>query len=97
MRTIAARYRAAVVGRLPVRLIAAVLRPASRTTGKQIVRWLRRLITAIRTNWPRVEIMLRADSHYCRRRPKATYTPPASGCTIAIGKQYPGILMNYPG
>ncbi len=47
------------------RMIAAVLRPASRPTGKQIVRWLHRLITAIRGNWPRVEIMLRADSHYC--------------------------------
>ncbi len=47
------------------RMIAAVLRPASRPTGKQIVRWLHRLITAIRGNWPRVQIMLRADSHYC--------------------------------
>ncbi len=47
------------------RMIAAVLRPACRPTGKQIVRWLHRLITAIRGNWPRVQIMLRADSHYC--------------------------------
>ncbi len=47
------------------RMIAAVLRPASRPTGKQIVRWLHRLITAIRGNWPQVGIMLRADSHYC--------------------------------
>ena len=47
------------------RMIAAVLRPASRPSGKQIVRWLHRLITAIRSHWPRVEIMLRADSHYC--------------------------------
>ena len=47
------------------RMIAAVLRPASRPTGRQIVRWLQRLITALRSNWPRVEIMLRADSHYC--------------------------------
>jgi len=47
------------------RMIAALLRPARRPTGKQIVRWLRRLIAAIRGNWPRVQIMLRADSHYC--------------------------------
>lgn len=47
------------------RMIAAVLRPACRPTGKQIVRWLHRLVTAIRANWPRVQIMLRADSHYC--------------------------------
>jgi Transposase DDE domain group 1 len=26
---------------------------------------LRRLLRAIRTNWPRTKIMLRADSHYC--------------------------------
>ena len=47
------------------RMIAAVLRPASRPTGRQIVAWLRRLIAALRANWPRVEILLRADSHYC--------------------------------
>lgn len=47
------------------RMIAAVLRPASRPDGRQIVAWLRRLIAAIRGNWPRVEILLRADSHYC--------------------------------
>jgi hypothetical protein len=47
------------------RMIAAVLRPASRPSGKQIVRWLHRLISAIRGHWPRVVIMLRADSHYC--------------------------------
>jgi hypothetical protein len=47
------------------RLIAALLRPARRPKGRQIVFWLRRLIGAIRDNWPRVEILLRADSHYC--------------------------------
>jgi len=47
------------------RMIAAVLRPASRPTGRQIVAWLRRLMATIRANWPRVEILLRADSHYC--------------------------------
>ena len=29
------------------------------------MKWLRRLITALRQHWPRLEIMLRADSHYC--------------------------------
>jgi Transposase DDE domain group 1 len=47
------------------RMIAALLRPARRPKGRQIVFWLRRLIAAIRDNWPRVEILLRADSHYC--------------------------------
>jgi hypothetical protein len=47
------------------RMVAAVLRPACRPSGRQIVKWLRRLLEAIRANWPRVEIMLRGDSHYC--------------------------------
>lgn len=47
------------------RMIAAVLRPACRPDGRQIVKWLRQPIAEIRANWPRVEIMLRADSHYC--------------------------------
>src|SRR6195952_3121041 len=47
------------------RMIAALLRPACRPSGRQIVFWLRRLIAALRENWPRVEILLRADSHYC--------------------------------
>jgi Transposase DDE domain group 1 len=47
------------------RMIAALLRPACRPSGRHIVFWLRRLIAALRDNWPRVEILLRADSHYC--------------------------------
>ncbi|EQD42795.1 transposase, IS4 family protein, partial [mine drainage metagenome] len=47
------------------RMVAALLRPACRPSGRQIVFWLHRLIAALRANWPRVEILLRADSHYC--------------------------------
>ena len=47
------------------RMVTAVLRPACRPKGAEIVKWLRRLITAIRCHWPRTEIMLRGDSHYC--------------------------------
>ena len=47
------------------RMLAAVLRPACRPKGSQIVKWLRRLIDAIRSHWPRTAIMLRGDSHYC--------------------------------
>lgn len=46
------------------RFVAAVLRPARRPAGREIAGHLRRLIRAIRTNWPRVEILVRADSHY---------------------------------
>jgi hypothetical protein len=47
------------------RMVAAVLRPACRPSGRQIVKWLRRLITVLHAHWPRVQIMLRGDSHYC--------------------------------
>jgi len=47
------------------RLVAAVLRPARRPDGREILALLRRLVTRIRGNWPRVEILLRGDSHYC--------------------------------
>jgi hypothetical protein len=47
------------------RMVAAVLRPACRPSGRQIAKWLRRLLAAIRVNWPRTAIMLRGDSHYC--------------------------------
>jgi Transposase DDE domain group 1 len=47
------------------RFVAAVLRPARRPGGKEIRAFLRRLLRAIRANWPRTEILLRGDSHYC--------------------------------
>ena len=48
------------------RFVAALLRPAKRPSGKEARAFLRRLLRAIRANWPRAEILLRADSHYCR-------------------------------
>jgi Transposase DDE domain group 1 len=47
------------------RLVASVLRRAQRPSGREIVTLLRRLIGPLRANWPRVEILLRGDSHYC--------------------------------
>lgn len=47
------------------RFVTCVLRPARRPGGKEIKPFLRRLLRAIRSNWPRTEILLRADSHYC--------------------------------
>src|ERR1700687_5263529 len=45
--------------------ITTVLRPAKRPGGKEIRAFLRRLLRAIRANWPNIRILLRADSHYC--------------------------------
>ena len=47
------------------RFVTAVLRPAKRPSGKEVRAFLRRLLRAIRANWPKTEILLRADSHYC--------------------------------
>jgi hypothetical protein len=47
------------------RLVAALLRPARRPKGAESAAHLRRLIREIRKHWPRTEILLRADSHYC--------------------------------
>lgn len=46
------------------RFVTAVLRPAKRPKGTEIRAFLRRLLRAIRTNWPKTEILLRADGHY---------------------------------
>jgi hypothetical protein len=46
------------------RFVTALLRPAKRPKGIEIRAFLRRLIRAIRANWPKTEILVRADSHY---------------------------------
>ena len=46
------------------RFVTAVLRPAKRPKGTEIRTFLRRLLRAIRANWPKTEILLRADGHY---------------------------------
>ena len=46
------------------RFVTALLRPGKRPGGHEIRAFLRRLVGAIRANWPKVEILLRADSHY---------------------------------
>jgi hypothetical protein len=47
------------------RFITTMLRPAKRPGGKEIKIFLGRLLRAIRANWPKTQIMLRGDSHYC--------------------------------
>jgi len=47
------------------RPVAAMLRPAKRPSGREAAAFLRRLVREIRGHWPRVQILIRADSHYC--------------------------------
>ena len=46
------------------KLIASILRPGKRASGKAIVSILKRLVQRIREAWPDVGIVLRGDSHY---------------------------------
>ncbi len=46
------------------RPVTAVLRPAKRPSGREIVTVLKRLIGCIRETWPRVTIRLRGESDY---------------------------------
>jgi len=62
------------------RFITTMLRPAKRPGGKEIRAFLRRLLRAIRANWPNTEILLRADSHYC--------CPEVLDCCRANGLDY---------
>ena len=47
------------------RFVTAVLRPAKRPSGREVCAFQRRLVRQLRANWPRVEVLLRADSHCC--------------------------------
>ena len=46
------------------RFVTALLRPGKRPSGVEIRGFVRRLVGALRSHWPKVEILLRADSHY---------------------------------
>src|SRR6266699_6562751 len=46
------------------RFVTALLRPGKRPSGHEIRAFLRRLGGGSRATWPKVEILLRADSHY---------------------------------
>jgi hypothetical protein len=65
------------------RFVTAVLRPAKRPGGKEIKAFLRRLLRAIRAHWPKTQIMLRGDSHYCA--PEALDFCRANGLDYILG------------
>ena len=46
------------------KLITSILRPGRRPTGQEIVSILKRVIRAIRREWPEVLILLRGDGHF---------------------------------
>jgi len=44
--------------------VAASLRPGKRPSGEEAAKVIGHVIRRIRSNWPRVEIMLRGDGRY---------------------------------
>ena len=46
--------------------VAVILRPGKTPDGTEVARVLRHLVKAVRVRWPRVEIVIRGDSHYAR-------------------------------
>jgi Transposase DDE domain group 1 len=46
--------------------VAVILRPGKTPGGTEVALVLRHVVRAIRGHWPRVEILIRGDSHYCR-------------------------------
>src|SRR5262249_6220361 len=62
------RFKRIVVFDGEDRFVTAVLRPGPRPSGVEIRAFVRRRVGAIRAHWPKVEILLRADSHYAAPR-----------------------------
>ena len=46
--------------------VAVILRPGKTPDGAEVALVLRHLVKAIRRRWPRVDILVRGDSHYAR-------------------------------
>jgi Transposase DDE domain group 1 len=46
--------------------VAVILRPGKTPGGAEVALVLRHVVRAIRARWPRVEILIRGDSHYSR-------------------------------
>lgn len=45
--------------------VLSLLRPGKRPSGEEVARILHHVIRRIRKHWPRVEILVRGDTHYC--------------------------------
>ena len=50
----------------PQQPIATVLRPGKPPTAREILGLLRRVVRRIRARWPKVRLLLRADSHHTK-------------------------------
>jgi hypothetical protein len=72
------------------RPITALLRPGKRPSGAEASRVLRHVIRRIRRHWPRVEIMIRGDSHYTG--PEVLDLLEKEGCFYCLGLAMNAVL-----
>jgi hypothetical protein len=73
--------------------VALILRPGKTPDGAEVAMVLRHVIRAIRARWPRVEIMVRGDSHYGRpeamawcERNRVSYIFGLGGNKVLLGR-----------
>ena len=83
------------------KLITSILRPGRRPTGQEIVSILKRVVGAIRREWPEVLILLRGDGHFStpevhewceRQEPEIVYILGQSGNKV-LKEKAQGILQ----
>lgn len=63
--------------------VLSLLRPGKRPSGEEVAKVLRHVIRRIRKHWPRVDILVRGDSHYCSEPALAVLE--RLGCDYIIG------------
>jgi Transposase DDE domain group 1 len=63
--------------------VAVLLRPGKRPAGEETAKILRHLVRRIRKHWPKVNILVRGDSHYCSEEAMALLE--ASRCDYILG------------
>lgn len=73
--------------------VAVILRPGKTPGGTEVALVLRHVVRAIRARWPRVEILVRGDSHYGRpeamdwlERNRVGYVFGLAGNTVLLGR-----------
>jgi hypothetical protein len=73
--------------------VAVILRPGKTPDGVEVALVLRHVVRAIRARWPRVEILIRGDSHYGRpeamnwlERNRVGYIFGLAGNQVLLGK-----------
>jgi len=73
--------------------VAVILRPGKTPDGAEVTLVLRHVVRAIRARWPRVDILVRGDSHYGRHeamswceRNRIGYVFGLAGNTVLLGR-----------